>query len=346
MTDFFDLPSENFVKSQSSGGRSVDTNIYKPDPDSFGGVYKAVFRFLPYIFDKSTSKYTKYSAKFWNPLTKESLWVDCPSNVDKPSILWDLERVIRSLKDEEPDLHAQLSSQFSRWHSHYSPIYIKKDMMRPELEGSVKLFKFTAQINNLIESQINPEEDDLLDSAKSVNPYHLLEGKDFLCVVSKKTRQFRDWSKCKFMDEVTPLVYNIGDKQLMVENNEKSVKLIQEFLKKNTPSLDDYKHVEWDSELKNKVAEAIISLITNKSVMNMLFEKSRDEEMKNLIKSKMGGSKNTTSTSTSTDTSSNDTSDDLLSDELEFSSSTSETKAEVASSSNEKDEYDELFDNM
>lgn len=342
MTDFFDLPKENFVKSQSSNGRSEDPNIYNPNPDAFGGSYKSVFRLVPYIFDKGNSKYTKYSAKFWNPLTKESLWVDCPSNVEKPSILWDLERVIRSLKDEEPDLYSQLNSQFSRWHSHYSPVYIKKDPQRPELEGSVKLFKFSAQINNLIESQINPEEDELLDSVSSINPYHLLEGKDFLCVVSKKTRQFRDWSKCKFMDDVTPLMYKIGDKQVIVENSEKSAKLIQEFLKKNTPSIDDYKHKDWDSETKNKVAEAIVTLISNKSVLNMLLEKSRDEEMKSLIKSKTS-SKDSSSSSSSTTSSFDDLNDDL---EFKSAESSSDNSTETTSTSTEKDEYDSLFDNM
>lgn len=346
MTDFFDLPSENFVKSQSSGGRSVDTNIYNPDPDSFGGSYKSVFRLLPYIFDNDGNytkdgKYTKYSAKFWNPLTKESLYVDCPSNVDKPSILWDLERVIRSLREEEPELHEQYNSQFSRWHSHYSPVYIKKDPQRPELEGTVKLFKFSAQINNLIEAQINPEEDELLGSVSSVNPYNLLDGKDFVCIVSKKTRQFRDWSKCKFMDESAPLMYKIGENSVVIENSEKSAKLIHEFLKKNTPAIDDYKHKEWDSETKNKVAEAIITLLSNKSVLNMLLEQSRDNEMKSLIKSK-------TSTSTGSSSSSNKESDPL-DDDLEFKSSNSNKLADepaVENESSEKDEYDSLFDDM
>ncbi len=187
MTDFFDLPSDSFVQNKRSE-RRTDTNIYNPDPNSFNGSYKSVFRFVPYIHDKTLSKYTKYSAKFYNPLTKESLFVDCPSNIGKPSILWDLERTIRSIKDEEPELFKQLDSAFSRWYSHFSPVYIKKDPQRPELEGSVKMFKFSAQINNLIESQINPEENELIEASEPVNPYHLLKGKDFVCIVGKKTK--------------------------------------------------------------------------------------------------------------------------------------------------------------
>ena len=343
MTDFFDLPKENFVKSSSQSGKKVDQNLYNPDPDAYNGSYKSVFRFIPYVHDKSLSKYTKYSAKFFNPLTKESLYVDCPSNVEKPSILWDLERIIKSLKEEEPELHKQLEASFSRWHTHHSPVYIKKDPQRPELEGTIKIFKFSAQINNLIESQINPEENDLLESIVSVNPYHLLEGKDFLCVVGKKTRQYRDWSKSKFMDEITPLVFKIGDKQVPVENNEKSVKLVQEFMKKNTPEMDSYLHQAWTDETKEKVAEAIISIIANKSVLNLLFERSKDEEMKSLIKSKMNntGSENKTHKAAAKKVEDDD--DDLVftspTNDLPFSN---DDVLETESSSSD-DEYDELF---
>lgn len=343
MTDFFDLPKENFVKSSAQNGKKVDQNIYNPDPDAYNGSYKSVFRFIPYVHDKSLSKYTKYSAKFYNPLTKESLYVDCPSNIEKPSILWDLERVIKSLKDEEPELHKQLESSFSRWHTHHSPVYIKKDPQRPELEGSIKIFKFSAQINNLIEAQINPEENDLLESVSSVNPYHLLEGKDFLCVVGKKTRQYRDWSKSKFMDEATPLIFKIGDKQISVENNEKSVKLVQEFMKKNTPEMDSYLHQAWTDDTKEKVAEAIVSIITNKSVLNLLFERSKDEEMKSLIKSKISGSTSASSNSPKKE-------DPIVEDDdLIFKSDSSDLPFDEdmntvdASSGDGDDEYDELF---
>jgi hypothetical protein len=342
MTDFFDLPKENFVKSSAQNGKKVDQNIYNPDPDAYNGSYKSVFRFIPYVHDKSLSKYTKYSAKFYNPLTKESLYVDCPSNIEKPSILWDLERVIKSLKEEEPELHKQLESSFSRWHTHHSPVYIKKDPQRPELEGSIKIFKFSAQINNLIESQINPEENDLLESVSSVNPYHLLEGKDFLCVVGKKTRQYRDWSKSKFMDETTPLIFKIGDKQISVENNEKSVKLVQEFMKKNTPEMDSYLHQAWTDETREKVAEAIVSIITNKSVLNLLFERSKDEEMKSLIKSKISGTPSPAKSAKQEDLTTDE--DDLIfksdANDLPFNN---ELKMVDAQSGEGDDEYDELF---
>jgi hypothetical protein len=341
MTDFFDLSDDAFVKSSAStgGDRKIDTNIYNPDPNGFNGSYKSVFRFLPYVHDKTLSKYTKYSAKFYNALTKETLYVDCPSNVGKPSILWDLDGVIRSLKDDEPDLHNQLSNAFSRWHSHYSPIYVKKDPQRPELEGEVKLFKFANQVNNLIEEQIKPEENELLGNVQSVNPYHLLQGKDFLCVVGKKTKQFRDWTKCKFMDDITPFIFKIGDKNVAVENNEKSVKLVQEFLKKNTPSLDEYMHREWDDETREKVASAIISAIGNRAVIDILLSKTKDAETKAIIEQKLNGSSSTTSSPKKSKASESHA-------DVSFESSNYTSNFDEAGEDEESDEYSALFNDL
>lgn len=337
MTDFFDLPSDSFVRKNASEKRT-DPNIYNPDPNSFNGSYKSVFRFIPYVFDKTLSKYTKYSAKFYNPLTKEALYIDCPSNVGKPSILWDLERTIRSIKDQEPELFAQLNQCFARWYNHFSPIYIKKDPQKPDLEGSIKMFKFSAQLNNLIEGQINPDENELIDNVESINPYHLLRGKDFLCVVGKKTKIFRDWGKCKFMDEVTPLVFKIGDKQVVVEDNEKSVTLVQEFLKKNTPKLDEYMHKEWEEETYNKVAEAMIATISNKTILNRVIEMTKDEKMKGLLTSKLNGTFSKINTKVE---------DDLVFTGVNSSEDAStpleNKKSEPVTT---KDEYDDLFSDL
>jgi hypothetical protein len=336
MTDFFDLPTEDFVSKAKKQGRQQDPNIYNPDPNQFNGSYKSVFRYLPYIFDKTKSKYTKYAAKFYNPLTKESLFVDCPSNVSKPSILWDIESVIRSIKEEEPELHEELSNNFSRWHNHFSPIYIKKDPQRPELEGTVKFFKFSAQINNLIEAQINPEEDDLLENTRSINPYHLLEGKDFLCVVGKKTKVFRDWSKSKFMEDVTPFIFKVGDKTVKVENSEKSIKLVQEFLKKNTPSIDEYLHNEWDDETFNKVADAIVSCINNRTILNMVLERSKHAEMVDAIRARLEGSG-----------SSKKSAPKMEAEDLVFGSDeSSDTPFEPETETSESGDYDSIFDDL
>lgn len=292
MTDFFDLPDDAISKGKGAKTtKKSDPNVYDPDPNAHNGSYKSVFRFVPYIFDKKKSKYTKYSAKFWNPLTKESLIVDCPSNVEQPSILWTIESVLRGLKKDEPELVDEINKNFSRWYTHHSPVYIKKDPQRPDLEGKILIFKFRNQIDQVIDQQMNPEDIDGLDGVKKINPYHLLEGKDFLCVVGKKTKDFRDWSKCKFMDEVTPFVFKIGESSVQVKNEEKSVKLVNEFLTKNTPKLDEYLHQDWTEDTYSKVAEAVISAIPHRQILEMILEKSKDSKMNALIRAKLAPKK-------------------------------------------------------
>lgn len=340
MTDFFDLPEDAISKGKGAKPtKKSDPNVYDPDPNAYNGSYKSVFRFLPYVFDKKKSKYTKYSAKFWNPLTKESLIIDCPSNVDQPSILWTLESVLRGLKKEEPELADEIGRSFSRWYTHHSAVYIKKDPQRPDLEGKIQIFKFRNQIDQIIEQQVNPEELEGLDnSVKKINPYHLLEGKDFLCVVGKKTKDFRDWSKCKFMDEVTPLVFKVGDKSVQVKNEEKAVKLVNEFLTKNTPKMDEYFHQDWTEETFEKVAEAVIAAIPQRNILEMVLEKSKDQKINALIRSKMKPTKSNNPVAAT--------------DDLDFgldsapAAKKSVEKAPVPAASDSSDEYDALFNDL
>ena len=332
MTDFFDLPDDAFSKGKNAPkSKKVDPNIYDPDPNMHNGSYKSVVRFVPYVLDKSKSKYTKYSAKFWNALTKESLIIDCPSNVDKPSILWTIESVLRGLKKEEPELVEELGKSFSRWYTHHSPVYIKKDPQRPDLEGTVKLFKFRNQIDQVIDQQMNPEEMDGIATNKKINPFHLLEGKDFLCIVGKKTKDFRDWSKCKFMDEVSPLVFKIGETSVQVKNDEKSVKLVTEFLTKNTPSLDEYLHQDWTEETYQKVAEAVLAAIPQRNILELILDKSKDTKMNELIRARLKPTKSNNPVASS-------------SEPLDYGMAAASSAPEPASSSS--DEYDDLFKDL
>ena len=342
MTDFFDLPEDSFSKGKNAQKtKKTDPNVYDPDPNAHNGSYKSVFRYVPYIFDKTKSKYTKYSAKFWNPLTKESLIIDCPSNTGQPSILWTIESVLRSLKKEEPEVVEEIGRNFSRWYTHHSAVYVKKDPQRADLEGTIKIFKFRNQIDQVIEAQMHPEELEGLEGIKKINPYHLLEGKDFLCIVGKKTKDFRDWSKCKFMDEVTPFIFKIGDKLVQVKNEEKSIKLVNEFLLKNTPKMDEYYHQDWAEETFEKVAEAILAAIPQRPILDMILEKSKDQKMNALVRGKMRPIKSNNPTSSTKEDLDFGTSVSTPSDNSQRSSAPSATAATA-----EADEYDALFKDL
>ena len=344
MNDFFNLPDEAVSTNQSQGyEKKVDEKLYDPNPDLSGGVYKSVFRFIPNLRNKNESKYTKYSAKIWNPIAKKSIVVDCPSNENKPSVLWTLSTILGKLYKEEPTIVKEINQNYSRWYTHHSYVYVAKDPQVESLQGSIKVFKYRAQVNDLIEHQINPEEDGLLDNVSSTNPFHLLEGKDFLCVVTKKNKQWRDWTKCKFMDEVTPFRFKVGDNDVTMKNEEGAIKLVTEFFNKNAPSLDEYRHQSWTDETYVQVAEALKAAIPYKQVIDMLIAETRDEKMKELLK---GGSTNSVPTESSTPTSSSSSNDDFFSTSSETEAKT-ETETEASTESSlDKDEYDDIFKNL
>jgi len=344
MNDFFNLPDDVVSTANQSKNyeKKVDENLYDPNPDISGGSYKSVFRFIPNLRNKAESKYTKYSAKLWNPIAKKSIIVDCPSNENKPSVLWTLSSILGKLYKEEPTIVKEINENYSRWYTHHSYVYITKDPQVESLQGKIKLFKYRAQVNDLIEHQINPEEDGLLDNVSSVNPFHLLEGKDFLCVVTKKNKQWRDWTKCKFMDEVTPFRFKVGENEVTMKNEEGAIKLVTEFFNKNAPSLEEYRHQSWTDETYAQVAEALKAAIPYEQVLNMLIEETRDEKMKELLK---GGSTSSASTPSSSQnmasTPASSTNDDF------FSTDSAPTQNNTESDSSlEKDEYDDIFKNL
>lgn len=344
MNDFFNLPDETVSTSSQSKSyeKKVDTNIYDPNPDSTGGgVYKSIFRFIPNLRDKNESKYTKYSAKIWNPVAKKSIVIDCPSNENKPSVLWTLSSILGRLYKEEPTVVKEINENFSRWYTHHSYVYIANDPQMPELNGSIKILKYRAQINDLIENQMNPDEDGLLN-VKKVNPFHLLEGKDFVCVVSKKGKQWRDWTKCKFMDEVTPFRFKIKDNEVTMKNEEGAIRLITEFFNKTAPTLDDYRHVSWTDETYLQVAEALKAAIPYKQVMEMLISETRDEKMKALLSN---GQMSTSSDVPSTPKAESTANDDFFSTSSD-SMSVSQESVSDSDSSLEADEYDDIFKNL
>lgn len=338
MSDFFDLPEETVSNTTGNATRTKtkDPNIYDPDPNSNNGKYTSVGRLVPYLADKTKTKYTKYTAKFWNPLTRESLYVDCPSNLNEPSIVWTVGVVIGSLRNEEPVLYKELDNKFGRWFTHISPIYIKKDPQQPDLEGTVKLYKFKKQIDDLIEANLHPAEIDGIATSEKVNPYHMLQGKDILFQVTKKTKEYRDWTKCKFMDAITPFSFKIGDKTVVAQNDPKVVKLINEFLLKNTPDMTPYLHQPWTEDTYVQVAEAIIALLP-KNLLNIVLTKSKDEKTNALIRERIGADVGTTSNDPTADDSS-----DLNFEETPASESAPKT-AEPATATVADDDYDELF---
>jgi hypothetical protein len=279
MEDLFNLNPDDFSGKSSSAARKMDDNIYNPGPDQGqNGIYKSVIRFIPWVGDPSKSKYKKYAAKLVNPLTNERLIVDCPSTNGGPSILWSLDLELKKLANEEPTVVEEIRKYFNRYYNYYSCVYIKKDPQFPANEGKIKVYSYGYTIDNLIQQEINPEAE--LVTTQKINPFSLTQGKDFVLVIKRKTKAWRDFSSSKFMSEVSPLIITHNGKEIPVSNDPKVMGFVTEYFKKNSPDLSQYFYKEWTDYEYEKVAEFIKAIVPYKQIIDNLVSGLKDEKMK------------------------------------------------------------------
>jgi hypothetical protein len=279
MEDLFNLNTDYFTGKAGNAARRVDENMYNPGPDQGqNGIYKSVIRFIPWAGDPTKSKYKKYAAKLVNPLTNERLLIDCPSTNGASSILWSLDLELKKLKNEEPAIVEEIQKYFNRYYNYYSCVYIKKDPQFPTLEGQIKIYSYGYTIDNLIQQELNPEAE--LVTTQTINPFSLTAGKDFVLVIKRKTKAWRDFSSSKFMSEVSPLIITHGDKEIPISHDPKVMNFASEYLKKNSPDMSPYFYKEWTDHEYEKVAEYIKAIIPYKQIIDTLVSGSKDERMK------------------------------------------------------------------
>lgn len=278
MEDLFNLNIDDF-SGASKNQRKTDENIYNPGPDQGqNGIYKSVIRFIPWAADPSKSRYKKYSAKLINPLTNEKLYVDCPSTNGASSILWSLDTQLKKLKNEEPQIVEEIQKYFNRYYNYHSCVYIKKDPQFPSLEGQIKIYSYGYTIDNLIQQEINPEAE--LVTTQKINPFSLTAGKDFVLVIKRKTKAWRDFSASKFMNEVSPLIISTQGREIPASTDPKVMNFVGDFLKKNSPDMSPYFYKEWTDNEYEKVAEFIKAIVPYKQIIDDLVATTKDERMK------------------------------------------------------------------
>jgi len=288
--DLLNLDDKQF--SQAPRESFVDPDAYVMDPaKGQQGVYKGVGRFLPWWKDPNGSKYRKNAVMLTNPLSKDRLFIDCPSTVNLPSVLWALDKMLKDRENNKVDLDLvkEIRESFSRFLNFYSPFYIYKDMQQPAMENQIKILNFGITIDKLIQKELNPEDADLNPNAKKINPYSLLDGKDFLFVVKKKSKKYKDYDDCKFLSDVVPFRFINGQEKHVVTREE----LVQMasgvetplalFLKNNTPNMDKYKYREWTEDTYKQVAHYLKAIISYPGFMRELIDNTREDKMKQLL---------------------------------------------------------------
>ena len=294
--DLMNLNNDKFAGTQRES--FIDPDLFVADPaKGQNGTYKAIGRFLPWWKNLDLSKYKKDKAVLVHPLSKDFLRVDCPSSINKPSVLFALDKILKDREKAKQDesLVKEIRESFSRFGVHYSPFYVHKDPQIPMNDNKLKIVEFGYQIDKLIQALLNPAEAELevdmpgIPKARKINPYSLLDGKDFLWLVKKKSKRFKDYEGCKFMDTVTPFMFlhegakHVVTQDELIQTSQGIDTPIALFLKNNTPNMEKYYYKEWTEETYKQVASYLKAIIPYKQLMAELIESCRDLKMRDML---------------------------------------------------------------
>lgn len=244
--DIFNLDANDFVEKTES----KESELYKPDPKrGKDNVYKSLIRFVPFHKDPKKSKVKKYSYWLTDPLTGDGFSVDCPSSINQKSIIQD---TFWKLKKSPSVAEQKLSDKFKRRENYYALVQILKDDQDPGMVGKIKVLKFGQKLNNIIQSELQPE------YGKPYNPFDPFKGRVMALTVTI-AGGYNNYDLSKFVGDETPLML---DGKPLEQTSEHMAKFV-EFLKTNSPDLSNYDFREWDDEIREKVRSTIENTVPN-----------------------------------------------------------------------------------
>ena len=257
--DIFNLDANDFVEKTETR----ESELYKPDPKKGkDNVYKALVRFVPFHKDPKKSKVKKYSYWLTDPLTSDSFSVDCPSSINQKSILQD---TYWKLKKSPSVAEQKLADKFKRRENYYALVQILKDDQDPSLIGKIKVLKFGQKLNNIIQSELQPE------YGKPYNPFDPFKGRVMALTVSI-VAGYNNYDLSKFVGDETPLML---DGKPLESSPEQMAKFV-EFLKTNSPDLSNYDYKDWTDDVREKVKSVIENTVpTMRTTESIRTEASR-----------------------------------------------------------------------
>lgn len=238
--DIFNLNAEDFVEKTESR----ESELYKPDPKKGkDNVYKALIRFVPFHKDPKKSKVKKYSYWLTDPLTGDSFSVDCPSSINQKSIIQD---TYWKLKKSPSVAEQKLADKFKRRENYYALVQILKDDQDPSLVGKIKVLKFGQKLNNILQSELQPE------YGKPYNPFDPFKGRVMALTVTI-VAGYNNYDLSKFVGEETPLMLDGKP----IEQTQEAMGKFVEFLKTGSPDLSNYDYKEWTDDVREKVKSVV-----------------------------------------------------------------------------------------
>nr|DAJ32191.1 MAG TPA: single-stranded DNA binding protein [Bacteriophage sp.] len=266
----FDMKSDDFKQKETTQFSNPD--FYSPridDENVKDNIYQSKLRFLPNVNVAPNGERTNIVVKHVyyvpdpdNPGQK--CYIDAPSNEPKAKDIasvafmmfgYDKSKIYRS---DAPAIVKKNAKQLKRNTYHYSLVQVIKDTQHPELEGTVKIFRYGGVIYAKIMQLING------NPALGINPiipFDPLNGKEFIMVLSKgqndQGQELNTYMQSRFVDDRSAIT--IDGREMTDYNEDKQA--IFNFLKEKSPDLSQtmfQKMTEDDIERLNRAVRDVL----------------------------------------------------------------------------------------
>lgn len=268
--DLFNLDLEDFQSNEIQ--KESGPGLYKANPtEGKDNVYRSIIRFLPNPKDPKNSIVKKFS--YWLEDSQGNAgYFDCPSTVGEKSIISD---TYWKLAKSESAFDQKQAEKIKRKEYYFSIIQVVKDPQRPELEGTLHVFRYPKTLKKFIDAQTAPSIEDIeLSGAEPCNVFDLFEGKEFSLKVTLKGGYW-NYDECKFLAKSPVKVNNVE-----MENNVECKKQIMDYLN-GSPDLSVYYYRSWSDEQRTKLHTILQDISGNPGTSyNSVSEKTTTTETK------------------------------------------------------------------
>lgn len=259
--DIFNLSVEDIDSYQRTESKGSD--LYKPTADQGkDGVYTALIRFLPNPKNPQKSIIRKFV--YWLEDSEgKGAYYDSPSTIGEKCPVQDL---FFKLRNSESAVDKKMAEKLKRREIYYSLVQILKDPQNPEMEGTIKVFKYGYQIKQKIDEELNPQFDE------PCQVFDLFEGKNFELKVNKSAG-YNSFTASKFQGKRTAISVN----GTFMENTKEDRNKIMEYLKE-VPELDAFDFKPWDDSIRNIVERILDNYRSPGSAIGNVSKGNRKEE--------------------------------------------------------------------
>jgi len=233
--------------------KNSETHLFEPDYKG-DKPYEALIRFIP-IPIKENGKIVgvekePYYKKNWYYLKDEeggNYKFDSASTIGEKC---QIQSIYFALNKSEDIRVKSMSSDFSMNKHYWSLVYIIDDKQSPELNGTVKIWRYPKKMKDLIEKELSIKS--TYSRKEKVAVWDLFKGKNFILSLSKEVVSIKgkdvtipSYTDCEFEREISGLEFEGYE---LKKNDTKSADLINKLYDEKVPDISIYKYKEYDEK--------------------------------------------------------------------------------------------------